>query len=230
MARRAGMESLTVDVVERLRADILNKRLAPGSRLKPAELGARFQVSTTVAREALNLLATQDLVHLERNRAYYVMTLSTDALTDLVEARTITEGAALRRSIERGGISWESEVLAAHHRMTREPLYVSGDPNTFNARWGLAHAAFHHKLVEACGNRVLLDMCARLSAAAEVYQAWSLSHDSDDAPRIHTEHEQLMKAALAHDTDLAVALFERHVEHTRDSLHQQEVVFGECAS
>jgi DNA-binding GntR family transcriptional regulator len=224
MAKRTGGESLAVDVYDQLRTDIFDRRFAPGQRLKPAELGERFGVSISVMREALGLLAAQNLVRIERNRGFHVTTLSPDALADLTLARKINEGAALRMSVERGGVSWESEVLAAHHRMASEPVYRPDDPQSRNPAWAAAHIAFHAKLIDACGSLVLLDICHRLSDAAELYRAWSGAWAEGRQPvrrDIATEHRQLMEAALAHDAGLAVALFEAHVDRTATILIDQ---------
>jgi len=217
MAKRTGGESLAVDVYDQLRADIFDRRFAPGERLKPAELGERFGVSISVMREALGLLAAQNLVRIERNRGFHVTTLTPRALADLTAARKINEGAALRLSIERGGVGWESEVLAAHHRMASQPICRPGDPHRRSNDWAAAHSAFHGKLIEACANPVLLDICARLSDAAELYRAWSGAWAGGREPAgtdITAEHRELMEAALAHDTGLAAALFEAHVGRT----------------
>jgi DNA-binding GntR family transcriptional regulator len=217
MAKRTGGESLAVDVYDQLRTDIFDRRFAPGQRLKPAELGERFGVSISVMREALGLLAAQNLVRIERNRGFHVITLSPDELADLTLARKINEGAALRMSVERGGVSWESEVLAAHHRMASEPIYRPDDPHSRNPAWAAAHIAFHDKLIDACGSPVLLDICRRLSDAAELYRAWSGAWAEGRRPvkrDIATEHRRLMEAALAHDAGLAVQLFEAHVDRT----------------
>lgn len=212
MVRRDGGESLAVDVCARLRADIFDRRFAPGERLKPMELGQRFGVSVSVMREALGLLASQDLVQIERNRGFHVTALSGRELIGLTAARKINEGAALRLSVLRGGVEWESEVLAAHHRLSSQPMYLAGEPRTRNNEWATAHVAFHHKLIEACGNDVLLDICSRLSDAAELYRAWSGAGETKRD--VAAEHRGLVEAALAHDADLAVELFEAHVERT----------------
>ena len=224
MAKRAGGESLVVDVAAQLRADIFDGRLAPGERLKPAELGERFGVSVGVMREAVGLLASQKLVQIERNRGFHVVTLSQEALEDLTVARKLNEGAALRMSIERGGVTWESEVLAAHHRMANEPVYLPHVSGAHNPEWAAHHVAFHHQLIQACGNAVLLDICARLSDAAQVYRAWS--GDRGGVKRdVAAEHRALMEAALSHDADLAVRLFEEHVDLTRAILLDIEYGF-----
>ena len=139
MAKRTGAESLAVDVYDQLRADIFDRRFAPGERLKPAALGERFGVSISVMREALGLLAAQNLVHIERNRGFHVITLSPDALADLTLARKINEGAALRLSVERGGVGWEwrcsppttgCRASPSHAPMTRSAGTTIGRPLT----------------------------------------------------------------------------------------------------
>ncbi|GAB2456625.1 GntR family transcriptional regulator [Jatrophihabitans fulvus] len=218
MVRKAGGESLAVDVYAQLRSDIFDRRIAPGERLKPVELGERFGVSISVMREALGLLAAQNLVRIERNRGFHVTTLSAEVLTDLTAARKINEGAALRLSVEQGGVTWESEVLAAHHRLSAQPMYLPGEDHdgrrTRNNEWAAAHIAFHHKLIDACGNAVLLDICDRLSDAAELYRAWSGPGGGEVGRDVAAEHRGLLDAALAHDAPLAVELFEAHVDRT----------------
>lgn len=202
-----------MDVFEQLRADIFDRRYQPGVRLLPNELCERFDVGVGVIREALAMLAERKLVRFARNRGFHVTTLSRDALTDLTVARTINEGAAIRMSVQRGDVAWESRVLAAHHLMASLPLYHPGPPPRRNNEWARAHIAFHATLLAACGNEVLLDICHRLSDAGELYRAWSgrggaLNRD------IAGEHAAIMQAALAHDAELAGSLLEAHIERT----------------
>ncbi len=216
MAKRPGAESLAVDVYEQLRADIFNRDFAPGERLLPVELGQRFGVSIGVMREALGLLSAQSLVRIERNRGFHVTPLSPEALGELTVARKVNEGAALRLSVGQGDVAWESEVLAAHHRMASQPIYLGGEGRR-NNDWAVAHVAFHHTLIAACGNELLLGICDRLSDAAELYRAWS-GGVKEVRRDIAGEHRALMEAALDHDADLAVELFEAHVDRTAQIL------------
>ncbi|MFD0635867.1 FCD domain-containing protein [Catenulispora yoronensis] len=117
--------------------------------------------------------------------------------------------------MERGDVTWESEVLAAHHRMASLPIYLDGDPSTRNEEWARAHLIFHHKLIEACDNPVLLDICVRLSDAAELYRAWSGPGTRETHRDVAGEHKGLLDAALAHEADHGVALFEAHVDRTQ---------------
>ena len=101
--------------------------------------------------------------------------------------------------------------------MASEPIYCPDDPHRRNNNWAVAHVAFHDKLIDACGSPVLLDICRRLSGAAELYRAWSGAWADGRQPvkrDIATEHRELMEAALAHDAGRAVLLFEAHVDRT----------------
>ncbi len=211
MAGRPGTgESVAARVYAQLRLDILERRLIPGERLKPAELAKRLGVSVNVTREALALLAGHNLVRIERNRGFYVPSLSPETRTDLTAARKINEGAALRLAVERGGADWESAILAAHHRMASQPVHWPDDPATCTSDWTAAHRAFHDTLIEAAGNHVLLEICQRLSGAAQLHRACS---DSDGSGRdVRAEHKALLDAALARQAERAVAVFEAHIE------------------
>lgn len=210
--RQGGGESLAVDVYEQLRADIFDRRYQPGARLLPNELCERFGVGVGVIRESLALLAARKLVRIERNRGFHVTPLSRTALADLTLARTINEGAAIRLSVRQGDVAWESRVLAAHHQMASRPIVLTDPEPRRNPDWARAHIAFHATLLEACGNEVLLDICQRLSDAAELYRAWSARGETQRD--IAGEHQAIMQAALAHDPELAGSLLEAHIERT----------------
>jgi len=215
MVKRAGGESLAVAVYEQVRSAILNSgELLPGQRLKPADLSGRYGVSLSVVREALGMLAAKGLVRIDRNRGFHVTPLTEETLADVTEARLINEGAAVRLSVQRGDVSWESEVLAAHHRLASQPLFLPGDPPPRNDEWAQAHIEFHHALIKACGNPILLDICARLTDTAELYRAWSAAGTRHVHRDVAAEHRGLLEAALARDADLAVARFEAHVTRT----------------
>jgi DNA-binding GntR family transcriptional regulator len=220
MARRGPAKTLTEDVYLQLRADVLAGRLSPGEPLKAAELGTRFAVSIAVVREALTRLAEQGLARSEPNRGFEVTPLSHDDLRALVEARAINDGAALRASLERGDLEWESVVIAAHHRLAHTVEFELDDPARITEEWASAHTVFHASLLQACGNGTLLDICARLWSATELYRRWSLPHDARrDLPG---EHAALMTAALARDVPTATELLLAHMRRTTDGLRGVE--------
>ena len=220
MAKRGDAETLVHDVYQQMRGEILSGVLEPGGRLKPAELCLRFGVSTGVIREALTMLAEQHLVRGERNKGFQVVTLSMDELRQLTIARKVNECGALRESIERGDVSWESEVMAAHHLLVKTPVYPYDDPEHTNEEFAAAHERFHFTLLQACANPYLLDICHRLYDASEMYRRWSATGGTGRR-NVHAEHRGIMEAALARDVDSAVERYEQHIERTASALEKR---------
>ena len=93
-----------------MRADILNSRIEPGSKLKIANLGTRFGVSLSVVREALTRLGEQGLVVANPQRGFSVIELSINDLDDLTNTRIQIESMAMRDSVAHGGVPWEVAV------------------------------------------------------------------------------------------------------------------------
>ncbi|EHJ00738.1 transcriptional regulator, GntR family [Clostridium sp. DL-VIII] len=216
MARRNGSLTLTESVFSELRTDILSGRLSPGSPLMPGELKIRFDVSIAVVREALTRLAAQGLAKQSPNYGFTVMTLSKSDLEDIIEARKINEGAALRLSISKGDILWESNIIALQHQLEQTPEYSQNDKTRISDDWSLLHSKFHRTLIEACDNQILLDICDRLWNMSELYRSWSVPRDNNRP--IANEHKALMQAALDRDINNAVDLFNTHIQLTIDIL------------
>jgi DNA-binding GntR family transcriptional regulator len=195
-----------------LRTEILGGVLRPGSRLRVVELADRFSVSQTVVREALTRLAEQRIVEASPQQGYRVAPLTLADLTALTETRVYIEGLALRLAVERGDVSWETEVVAAHHQLSRtEPLTEDGAIRT---AWLDAHEAFHASLFVGCGNHRLLHVAANLRDAAALYRIWSKPLGNDSKRDLPAEHRGLLEAVLARDPGLAEERLAHHIQRT----------------
>ncbi|MEV5409740.1 GntR family transcriptional regulator [Thermopolyspora sp. NPDC052614] len=216
MARRGTSKTLGGDVYSQLRDAILRGQVRPGERLKPTVLREEYGVSISVVREVLTKLAEQRLVVAEPNQGFSVAPLSRSHLEELVEARCSIEGLAVRMSVTRGDLEWESRVLAVHHRLDGTPARLDGPEKAINPEWISLHAAFHATLLAACGNGIILDVCASLFDMAELYRRWSETGSSTVARDAAQEHRDLAAAALRHDAELAEKLLVQHIRTTRD--------------
>ncbi len=216
MARTGTAETLASHVYEQIRADILGGAFEPGQRLKPAELRVRFGVSVSVVREALSRLAEHRLVRGEHNQGFHVTQLSEKDLRDLTDLRVEIEGYALRLSVQRGDLRWESQVVAAHHLLTVTPMRTAADPHRTSEEWSSAHRQFHQALIVGCDVPMLLDICASLFDASELYRR--LSAPVDGGRDSASEHRQLMEAALARDSTQAASSLESHFRKTTELL------------
>lgn len=213
MARSGSAAPTRASVVlQRLRSDVLNGRLAPGSKLGFAELGARYNVSSGVLREVLPRLVEQGLATSEAQLGFRVIDVSVDNLTQLTDARVALETLGIREAVAHGDITWESEVVAKHHALERIGRTVTGPE--ISEDWLVAHEAFHLAILAGCGNTYLYDAAARLRSISEVYRCWSTPESLRTHRDIEAEHRAIMEAAVGRDADLAVGLSERHIRLT----------------
>lgn len=197
----------------RIRADIIDCRLMPGTKLNIAALAADLDVSLGAVREALSMLQSEALVRSEPQRGYTVSPVSTKELDDITEARIALETICLRASFARGDLTWESNLVAAWHRLSRLSEVVGHNYGHLDPAWAEAHSVFHGSLVQACDNEWLLRLRAMLYEQSERYRRLSvpLARESRD---VAAEHRGLFEAALARNADAACAAIEKHLRTT----------------
>lgn len=193
-------------IFEVLRQDLLNGRFEAGERLSIAALKDTYRVGLSPLREALNRLAAYGLLHQENQRGFRVLALSLAELSDITEMRRQLEGMALELAIRHGDAEWESQLLAASHRLKR----ANDDEEVSVEEWERLHARFHSALVEPCGSAWLLRFISLLHDQFDRYR-----RIAPRAPvlrrRLDAQHEELAQLALARDARRARALIEEHI-------------------
>ncbi|MFG1667890.1 GntR family transcriptional regulator [Streptomyces sp. Y7] len=125
-AGRSGAPTRAEKVYAELRGDILNGRLNPGERLPFTQLGEHYRASTGVLREVLPRLVEQGLVESERQFGFRVMSVSEEDLRHLTGVRITIESQALRQSVERGDLAWQSRLVAVHHTLAATLQFCGG--------------------------------------------------------------------------------------------------------
>ncbi len=206
--------SMTQDVYERLRGDILACRLLPGSRLRINELCSCLGgVSLGAVREALSRLSSDGLVLSAPQRGFTVASVSAHDLEDLTTARIEVECWCLRAAMARGGARWEAGITAAFRRLAQTGYHVEGDPALLSEAWVAVHGAFHASLAAAADNAWLLRIREQLYEQSERYRR--LSVPALPMPRdVEGEHQAIMEATLARDVEVATARMAEHLRLT----------------
>ena len=209
----AGNLTVTQDVYQRLRADLLSCRLVPGEKLRIDDLCQRLSAGSSAVREALSRLASDGLVAAEPQRGFRVMPLSLDELRDLTNTRCQIEALCIASSVPRGDVEWETTLIAGLHRLSRTPVQAAGDPQRYSEAFGVAHTAFHAAVVGACDSRWLLTLREMLSVQQERYRwlSWPFAKKKRDLAK---EHAAIAKAALDRDVSLTVTLMTEHLQTT----------------
>ena len=201
-----------------IRADILGGVFAPGQKLKFADLGQRYGASVSAIRECLTRLTEQRLVVAEPMVGFRVMPLTAEDLCDLTDTRIDLEVLALRGAMEHGGVDWESDLVAAHHRLERTPMTAPDAPRTMSDEWEQAHTSFHAALLAGCRRPRLLAMTESLRDATALYRRWAVQRE----PKRDgiDEHRAILEAALAGDVDAATEALRAHYATTAEILSE----------
>ena len=196
-----------------IRDAIVDRRLMPGTKLTETDVGALFQVSRTLVRGALQALAHEGLVTVERNRGAFVANPSPE------EARQIF---ATRRIIEPGILAEAAcHITPAHIRQLRELLLDEG--RLMNERGQSARRAeikasgdFHLHIAAMTRNTVLQrfmdELIARSSLVISLYGQSTVSSCG------HNEHSDIVDAIEAGQIDRAGRLMVHHIHHIEADL------------
>jgi GntR family carbon starvation induced transcriptional regulator len=207
--------TINATVFRQLRADIVACRLAPNERLRVEALRDRYGVGGSPIREALMRLEAEGLVTLEQNKGFRVAPVSKEHLIDLMKTRIEIECIALRWSIEKGGVAWEADLVAAFHRLVHLKKLERSTGADVSSSWVKEHHNFHAALVAGCGSPRLMAIRDNLFAQAERYFALSIV-SKVSARNDKREHEQIMRAALERNTPRAAQLLTDHIDRTTE--------------
>lgn len=210
--------TLTEVAYRRIRADIVWGVLPPGSSLRSDDLRARYNVGISPLREALSRLATERMVTSIGQRGFRVATISIADVIDVTETRLILERAALTRSVEKGDVHWEANVVAAFHALSRQPIPKS---QGFEAeQWASQHRAFHMALLSACGSQWQMSLAGLLFDQAERFRIVRLTKVPNQKLARDTtiEHKTIVDAVLDRNAKKAADALEQHYRATTDEV------------
>lgn len=203
-----GPRSLARRAYEALKQDILTCALRPGAQIFEGELAARYGMSKTPVREALNLLGQEGLVQVLPRRGYLVAPVTLRDVQEVYQLRLLLETAAAE--------------LAAEH-ITEEQLrrlkalvavrYTYRDRASYG-RFLRANREFHVAVAEASGNRRLAAFVGKLLEDMERILHLGLDL-RDSADEMAAEHAELVDALLRGDGALARQVVTAQLQSSR---------------
>ena len=193
-------------VGERIRSNIIEGVLRPGSQLNEVELAASFGVSRGPVREAMQRLIQEGLLRSEPHRGVFVPVMSAEDIDDIYQAREALETAAVRR------ISSTSRSAAAFKALDKivrgmESAEKAGD-------WRLVASRdldFHTALVAAAQSPRLERMFT--TVISETRLCLSMLTAADEArDDLVQEHRDIAEMLCEDNTDGAVAVLTKHFD------------------
>jgi len=202
-----------------LKADLISCRLRPGERLTISQLQNDHALSQAAVREALSRLTAEGLVEIERNRGFRAAPVSASGFRDLTEACLTVEIPCLRSSIQHGDTEWELNLVATYHRALHTLELVAAGKEDVEA-YARMRLAFYEALLGACANPWLIWSWRLLYAQNMRYRHlyMPLAHYELE---LNPEHESIMQAVLARDSERAVALSISNYEKISSFIEKQ---------
>lgn len=187
-----------------LRQAVVDQAMPPGTRLPEDNIGARFGVSRTIVRAALQRLAAEGLVEMKSKRTATVARPSLDEARAVFEVRRCLEREVARLAVER----WTKDFgtrLAAHLAEEEEAAAARHDGQ---ATIRLA-AEFHVKLAGMAGNPLLARYVSEVvSRCSLILAVFGRPHQSECAI---SEHRAILDALAGGDAAAAAAAMDHHV-------------------
>jgi DNA-binding GntR family transcriptional regulator len=191
-----------------IRANISTGALEAGELYSVGSIAEVLGVSATPVREALLDLASQGLVELVRNRGFRVPILTERELDDIFELRLLIEVPPLTKIA--GHLDPVTAAECRELAAENEAAAKKGDILGFLD----SDRRFHVRLLEAIGNRRLVDMTVRLRDMTRLSGLGALS-GSPELVRSAREHRQLIDALSSGSQTATRSLITRHLKHTR---------------
>lgn len=194
-------------VYERLRDDIVSRRLEVGASLVETDLADRYGTSRTPVREALRRLEQDGLLERGR-RGLQVRTPSPEEILEIYEVRIDLEALAAALAAERRTpldmVRLEAAAATMEATATDDPVAMA-----------TANHGFHERLCEAAHNATLLDVNGRLLTHLTRYPSTTLVWPGR-WEAVLAEHRELIERITGRDAAGARTLMERHMRDARD--------------
>ncbi|MYR08090.1 FCD domain-containing protein [Gordonia sp. SID5947] len=190
----ATPESAAERVYREVKRQILTNEIAGGELISEGEVASRWTVSRTPVREAFLRLEAEGWMRLYPKRGALVVPIGDREARDVVEARALLEGHAVRSVVGddavRSALACRlAENLAAHR---------AADPADI-AEFSRLDAEFHQLIVTAGDNPLLADFFVGLGERHRRMTTASVHRDIAVATRILSDHGELLDAVEAGD-------------------------------
>ena len=170
------IKSLTEEVCEKLRDDIVGLRMAPGAKVSEAKQAERYQVSRAPVRSAIERLRLEGLVVVKPQVGTIISPLSFEGALEVLGVRRLLEPAA-------------AETAAARR--------TDADARALREAGGAGLAGAVHEVIRArCGNA---EMARLLRAHQGVVERVLRAAAADAQPPRPVELEAVAEALIRRD-------------------------------
>ena len=191
-------------VAEKLREQIFNRALEPGSWIDEQKLAIDYGISRTPLREALKVLAVEGLVTMKVRRGAYVTEMSTDDVHQVYRLLGLLESDAAAEVAQKASDAEIAELRGLHDKLEKQ---MKQRDAFFDA-----NEQFHLRLLVIAGNRWRQQIVGDLRKVMKLNRHHSLFKQGRLMESLN-EHRALMLALEARDVAAAASLMRAHFDN-----------------
>jgi DNA-binding GntR family transcriptional regulator len=195
--------ALHKQVAMRLRDLIVKGQLVPGAQVRISDLSAQLNVSLTPIREALKILAEEQLVELRPNRSTRIAPITIDNTRALFEVTAEIESLAAELAATR-----MTEAELAQLEELHSQMFVHHKNNEIDAYFTLNNEV-HDLIVDFARNDILTHMRSKLELRARRVRFRALRYDNRRNAAMQ-EHDNVMVAFRARSPVAARRAWREH--------------------
>jgi DNA-binding GntR family transcriptional regulator len=202
-----------------LREAIVRGDIAPDARLVESDLSTTFEMSRGAVRTALIRLEQDGLVVREPHRGARVRRVSDGEAVEILQARAVLEGLAVRHAAERvteaGATRLRALLARQRELLDHGDLLGASDVN----------ADLHATLLELSGHATAVRLIHSLNAQTVRYQYRTILIPGRPAASV-AEHAAIVEAVCAREPTEAEDAMRRHLFNVADAVQRGRLPGG----
>lgn len=198
-----------------LRTDIVEGRIAAGSKLSEAELSTKYGVSRAVIREAISRLVSCHIVERKANIGARVVALTPEGLIELYQVRESLEGMAARLAAQ----NMTPAQIADLNTLLEQHAASVKDSQSYYQEAG--DVDFHYRIIIGSHNNQLITLLTEgIYHLVRMYRV-QLGMAGPRVTTAFAEHQHIAQAIANRDAELAEMLMRRHITYSRQNIEHK---------
>lgn len=203
--------TLAAQITDRIRDDIINRRIKPGSRITAREIADKYGVSSMPVREAFNMLCGENLLELNPYKGAVVIAVTPELVAQLNDLQCALESLLVELCMKKG---YSEELLSELEDINREMAELKDDEKSLREHRLNLNVRFHKLEYSPCKDHMAYALFERnLKQLAAIRRRYEL--ETERAMQTLQEHQQIIQALRNGDVLSAVTVTRLHTLNSK---------------
>ncbi|ALM84594.1 GntR family transcriptional regulator [Bordetella sp. N] len=208
-------ESVSDNVLARLRDAILEGEIPPGAKISEPEMSRKFGISRAPLREAIRRLEERSLVTRVPRQGARVVALDAKKVNDIFQLREAIEGMAAREAAVH---ITQPEIDLLREALERQRLAKQAMPDDPSAPFRGLDIDYHSAIVRASRNEFLIKFLSEDYHGLIELCRRQQRRRPQRTERSMLEHQRILDAIADRDPEMAELAMRRHIARARQDI------------